>query len=296
MGWIQFQFTTNTEQQELLEDALLEAGASSITYVDGADQPILEPGLHETPLWDSLQLIALFDSSMDKTEILSATEQAYGQVLPEYEVELLQDKDWEREWMDDFKPMRFGDNLWICPSWCEPEDPDAVNVRLDPGLAFGTGTHPTTAMCLDVLDKFAAEIKDKRILDVGTGSGILAIAALLLGAEHVLGTDIDPQALTASRDNAERNGISADKFDLVLAGDEPSDQQYDIVLANILAGPLVELAPMLQRSLKPGGLLVLSGLLIEQQADILDAYEDTGFAGFHEQEPWLCLQGVKLSV
>ena len=293
MGWIQIQFTTQTEEQEPLEEALLEAGAVSITYVDAADQPILEPGLNETPLWDALQVMALFDSSVDTHEVLSVTEQIYGQPLPSYEVELLQDKDWEREWMDDFQPMQFGRRLWICPSWHEPEDANAVNVRLDPGLAFGTGTHPTTAMCLSVLD--GLDVQGKTILDYGCGSGILAISALLLGADSAVGTDIDPQALTASRDNATRNGIVEEKFELCLAGEESTDSQYDMVLANILAGPLVELAPLLSRFLKPGGTLLLSGLLSDQQAAVVDAYEQIAFQEYYKTEQWLCLQGVKIT-
>ena len=293
MGWIQIQFTTQAEEQETLEDALLDAGALSITYVDAADQPILEPGLNETPLWDAIQLLALFDSSINTQETLAMAEQAYGQPLPSYEVELLQDKEWEREWMEDFHPMQFGERLWICPTAHEPIDPDAVNVRLDPGLAFGTGTHPTTSMCLSALDKM--DVSDKTIIDVGCGSGILSIAALMLGAQSVVGTDIDPQALTASRDNAQRNNIDDKDFTLYLAGEEPSDGKYDIVLANILAGPLVELAPMLSRYLKPGGVILLSGLLVEQQSDVLDAYDEVGFREFYTQEPWLCLEGVKAS-
>jgi len=291
MGWIQIQFTTETEVQERLEDALLEAGAVSITYVDAADQPILEPGLNETPLWDSLQLLALFDSEVDTNEVLAMTEQSFGDQLPSYEIELLQDKEWEREWMEDFHPMQFGERLWICPTWHDPVDPEAVNVRLDPGLAFGTGTHPTTSMCLTALD--GIDVKDKTVLDVGCGSGVLAIAALLLGAKSAVGTDIDPQALAASRENATRNGIQEQDFTLYMAGEDPADQQYDIVLANILAGPLVELAPMLSSRLKPGGKLLLSGLLIEQQNDVLDAYEAIAFEEYHNDEPWLCLEGVK---
>ena len=293
MGWIQIQFTTQTEEQEVLEDALLAAGALSITYVDAADQPILEPGLNETPLWDSLLLLALFDSEVDTQEALATAEQCYGQPLPDYEVELLQDKEWEREWMDDFHPMQFGERLWICPSAHEPVDPNAVNVRLDPGLAFGTGTHPTTSMCLSALDKM--DFEGKEIIDVGCGSGILAIAALLLGAKSAVGTDIDPQAVAASRDNAQRNGIEDKDFTLFIAGEEPAEGKYDIVLANILVGPLVELAPMLSRYLKPGGTLLLSGLLVEQQSDVLDAYDEVGFQEFYTQEPWLCLEGIKRS-
>ena len=293
MAWLQVQFSTDSEQQQALEDALFTAGAVSVTYADAEDQAILEPGLHETPLWDALLLTALFDADSDSQLLLDAAEQAYGQPLPRYELELLQDRDWEREWMDDFEPIQFGDKLWICPSWHQPVDANAVNIRLDPGLAFGTGTHPTTAMCLRALN--GLDVQRRSLLDVGCGSGVLAIAGLLLGADTAVGTDIDPQAITASRENAERNGIEPARFALYLVGEEPIEQRYDIVIANILAGPLVEMAAQLSARLKPGCILLLSGLLSEQQGEILDAYTEIAFEHFYHEAQWLCLQGVKIS-
>jgi ribosomal protein L11 methyltransferase len=292
MSWLQIKFTTTIEQQESLEDALLAAGAVSITYQDAADQPILEPGLNETPLWQELLLIALLPADINSKETLAVVAEHFNSELPSHRVEILEDKDWVRQWMDSYQPLQFAQNLWICPSWKEPVDPNAVNILLDPGLAFGTGTHPTTAMCLRQLA--AMDLQGKTIIDYGTGSGILAIAALLLGAKSVVATDIDPQALSATKENAQRNGISAEQLSCYLAGEEPNEPA-DIVIANILAGPLVELAPSLSKLCVAGGELLLSGLLIEQQTAI-----ETGYPAFklhtrHTEQEWLCLYGNKLA-
>jgi ribosomal protein L11 methyltransferase len=183
-----------------------------------------------------------------------------------------------------------GKRLWICPSWCEAPDKNATNLLLDPGLAFGTGTHPTTAMCLKQLDKMLLD--NKSIIDYGCGSGILAIAALLLGAKHAIGIDIDPQALLASRDNAERNGITDEQFPVYLTSDQPKIQA-DIVVANILAGPLVELAPQLTDMSNNKGHIVLSGILKEQQKAIINAYSAFALEVVQEGD-WICLFGQKV--
>ncbi len=212
-----------------------------------------------------------------------------GGDLPEHHVEEIADQDWERSWMDNFQPMRFGRRLWIVPSWHAAPEPDAVNLLLDPGLAFGTGTHPTTALCLEWLD--GQELAGRQVLDFGCGSGILAIAALLLGAERAVGTDIDPQALEASRDNASRNGIEPARFPVYLPADLPQ-RQADVLVANILAGPLVSLAPQLTGLVRPGGLLALSGILAEQAEEVRAAYS----AHFDldptaEREGWIRISG-----
>jgi ribosomal protein L11 methyltransferase len=290
MSWLQISFTTTPEAQEALEDALLAAGALSITYQDAADQPILEPGLHETPLWDELTLMALFTADADVKACLQETAAILGTALPPHRYEILEDKDWIREWMDSYKPIRFADNLWICPSWCEPVDSTAVNILLDPGLAFGTGTHPTTALCLSEIA--AMDLQGKTVIDYGCGSGILAIAALLLGAKSAIAIDIDPQAISATRDNAERNGIAPERLQLFIAGEEPNEP-CDIMLANILAGPLAELAPQLEALCKPRAMIVLSGLLAEQQGLLSDAYSNFNIEKAPTQEQWLCLVGRK---
>lgn len=191
--------------------------------------------------------------------------------------------------MDDFKPMPFGQRLWIVPSWHDAPDPEAANLMLDPGLAFGTGTHPTTALCLEWLD--GQDVNGCQVIDYGCGSGILGLAALLLGAEHVIGVDTDPQALEASRDNARRNQVADDRLDLYLPADEP-DTRADIMLANILAQPLISLAPHLASLVKPGGRLVLSGILSNQARDVMAAYEPWFVMDEPEQrEEWIRLTG-----
>lgn len=287
MSWLQIRFYTTPDTQEALENALLHCGALSITYEDAADQPILEPGLDETPLWNELVLTALFTADVDVRQVLAATEQAFRKPLPSHKVEILEDKDWIREWMESYKPLQMGKRLWICPSWCEPPDPSATNLLLDPGLAFGTGTHPTTAMCLRQLD--GMDVSGKTVIDYGCGSGILGIAALLLGAKSAIGIDIDPQALVASRANTTRNNIAAERFPVFLPGRAPS-QSADIVLANILAGPLVELAAEISALVAPEGQLILSGILHEQQAAIRAAYPDF-LLEMTTQEEWACLSG-----
>jgi ribosomal protein L11 methyltransferase len=214
-----------------------------------------------------------------------------GTPLPEHLSELIEDQDWERSWMDNFQPMRFGQRLWIVPSWHAAPEPDAVNLLLDPGLAFGTGTHPTTALCLEWLD--AQTLQDCTVLDFGCGSGILAIAALLLGAGLAIGTDIDPQALEASRDNASRNGIEPARFPLYLPGELPG-VRADVLVANILAGPLVELAPRLAELLGPGGRLALSGILAEQAEAVRAAYsKDFMLEPTAEKDGWVRISGIR---
>ena len=297
MSWIQVRFhcaaAMPQPQQEALEDALLEVGAVSVTYQDAGDQPILEPGVNETPLWDELILSALFNADINVVATLILLEAVYGSELPSHKVEILEDKDWIREWMDSYKPMQFGSRLWICPSWCEVPDKNAVTIMLDPGLAFGTGTHATTAMCLQQLDQM--DVKGKTVIDYGCGSGILAIAALLLGAKSVVCVDTDPQALKTTLENAQRNGISEDRLQVYLPDEEPQ-HAVDLVLANILAGPLVELAPKLMSLTACGGELILSGLLNEQREVIVEAYGEIQFEVFKTENEWLCLQGRKKSL
>jgi ribosomal protein L11 methyltransferase len=205
MPWLQVRLAISPEQAETYEDAFLEVGAVSVTFMDAEDQPIFEPELNTTPLWSHTHLLALFEDGTDASSVFAHMELLTGGPLPEHHSEVIEDQDWERSWMDNFQPMRFGQRLWIVPSWHAAPEPEAVNLLLDPGLAFGTGTHPTTALCLEWLD--GQDLKDCNVLDFGCGSGILAIAALLLGAKEAVGTDIDVQALEASRDNAGRNNI-----------------------------------------------------------------------------------------
>ena len=271
---------------------MLATGAVAVTLEDNADQPLLEPGVGETPLWQQTRLTGLYPADTDMAAVLATfPEQALAQ--GRQRVEILEDKDWEREWMQHYRPMRFGSRLWVCPSWIEPPQPDAVNLMLDPGLAFGTGTHPTTELCLHQLDELSPT--GLTAVDYGCGSGILAVAALKLGAEKVLGVDNDPQALVASRDNAGRNGISQERLPLALPGEVRTDQwsgNSDLVIANILAGPLLELSDTLLHFLRPGGTMLLSGLLNTQADELCDHYRNRiTLSVSAEKDGWVCLRG-----
>ncbi|VAW63746.1 Ribosomal protein L11 methyltransferase [hydrothermal vent metagenome] len=285
MPWIQLTLQTDKIHSDKAEQALLDAGALSVTYRDAEDKPVLEPLPGETPLWENIILTGLFDADINTDALTQQITSQLGEqstlIYEEPKIEVLQDKNWIRAWMDDYKPMQFGSRLWVCPKHLPPPQPQAVNLMLDPGLAFGTGTHPTTALCLEWLD--AADISNKQVLDFGCGSGVLAIAALLLGGAHCDGTDIDPQAIISSRDNAEANQVSH-QLALYLPENrahEKTQQSYDLVLANILAGPLTELAEQLASYCKPGGDIVLSGILDTQAEVIIAAYS-----------PWFELQPV----
>lgn len=294
MPWLQLRLAITPEQAEPMEDLLLGLGAVSVTFMDAEDQPIFEPDLGTTPLWQHTHLLALFEADTERQPLLDLLQQLWQQPLPEYQFEDIADQDWERSWMDNFQPMRFGQRLWIVPSWHEAPDSQAVNLLLDPGLAFGTGTHPTTALCLEWLD--GQDVRGLNAIDFGCGSGILAIAALLLGAERVTGTDIDPQALEASRDNAQRNGIADERFPLYLPEAMPAEPA-DLLLANILAGPLVSLAPQLISLVRPGGRIALSGILAEQTEEILAAYRDAfELDPVAEKDGWIRVTGVRRGV
>ncbi|WP_444891436.1 50S ribosomal protein L11 methyltransferase [Microbulbifer sp. DLAB2-AA] len=292
MPWLQLRVDTDRAQADKIENALLFAGAVSVTLQDNADQPILEPGLGEVPLWDQTRVTGLFDAEVD-TAVTEAKAASYlCELLPNARWDQLEDKDWEREWMSHYKPIQCGDNLWICPSWCEPPQPEAVNLLLDPGLAFGTGTHPTTYLCLRWLAQ--EPLQDKSAIDFGCGSGILGIGALLLGAKCAMGTDIDPQALIASRDNAVRNGIDPQRFPVYLPEQMPQEAA-DLMLANILAGPLVELSNQLIALTKIGGRICLSGILASQAEQVKTAYSDQiDFDEDAEHEGWVRLSGTRI--
>ncbi|MDQ7072746.1 MAG: 50S ribosomal protein L11 methyltransferase [Gammaproteobacteria bacterium] len=268
MAWIQFIFASTPDVADHLSDLLSECGASAVTLQDNADQAIYEPEIGTTPLWASTNVIALFDATIDTATIINLLGTLLAPTaVPKYRIEAVEDKDWVREWMDNFKPISFGEKLWICPSWHTPPQANAINIMLDPGLAFGTGTHPTTALCLNWLDQ--ADLKGKTVIDYGCGSGILAIAAALLGAQKVIGVDTDPQALEATQANAKRNGVEIDTY---LPDDCPAIS-CDVLLANILAGPLQSLVERLATLCKPSASIVLSGILDEQAADVSQHYQ-----------------------
>ncbi len=292
--WQELHFTARKDQIEPLEDWLFARGALSVTLEDEADQPLLEPGPGETPLWDAVRLTALFAGHEDLTPLLGEVPPELCTQAPSVAVPVA-DREWTRVWEDQFHPLQMGERLWICPSWTPPPDPDAVNILLDPGLAFGTGTHPTTAMCLRALD--ADLPPGKRVVDYGCGSGILGIAAVRLGAAAVLGVDNDPQAITASRDNARRNEVPDTTFPVVLSQDNlvaTWQASANWVVANILAGPLVTLAPVLTSLMVPGGRLLLAGLLADQAEAVIEAYAPkVALSIADQQEEWVLLAGDK---
>ena len=292
MPWLQLKIISPRRYAESLEDSLLASGAASVTFEDNADQPILEPGLGETPLWDNVKITGLFEAQIDMAKTIATAEKKFGNKLPEYKWEQLEDKDWEREWMKNYHAIRCGERLWICPSWQQPPEPDKINLMLDPGLAFGTGTHPTTFMCMQWIDE--QDFKDMDVVDYGCGSGILGIATLLMGAKKVIGVDIDPQALLATTENAKRNNLSDDAMPVFLPKDCPTIQA-DIVLANILAGPLAELAPALNDMTKLGGKICLSGILAIQADTVKQAYAAWfDFDPVTTQEEWVRLTATKV--
>ena len=291
MPWLQLTLETTPDDAERIGDALSELGAGAVTMEDGADQPLYEPPPGATPLWSATRVIGLFEANTDMAALTARLAAKLElDTLPPWRVSPLEDKDWEREWMDRFQPMSFGDRLWICPSWCEPPHPEAINILLDPGLAFGTGTHPTTALCLQWLDQNAVPCPEA--IDYGCGSGILAVAAVKLGAAHVWAVDNDPQALIATRDNASKNGV-AEAINAVAPQRLPP-MRVKLLLANILAQPLLELAEKFAALVEPGGHIVLSGIL-QQQADEISRH----YAQWFDMEPaasreeWVRLSGVR---
>ena len=291
MPWMQLRIDASSSEAKALEQALFDAGALAVTLEDNADQPILEPGLGETPLWQDTRVTGLFDASVD-SQAISHHLIATGAVNKQLTIwHNLEDKDWEREWLTHYQPIHCGDKLWICPSGRDVDADGAIVVRLDPGLAFGTGTHPTTFMCLQWLAR--QELSGKTVIDYGCGSGILGIAALLLGAQHVTGIDIDPQALYATRENIRRNTLPEAAMPVYFPKDCP-DIQVDLVIANILAGPLVELAPTLLSLVRPGGSVCLSGILTEQADAVIAAYRNDAVINAHyQQDNWVCLTATK---
>ena len=295
MPWLQIRVHTTPEQVPALEDVLLECGALVVTFEDVHDDPVYEPELNTTPLWKHTKVTGLFeaDADVESSRPIIDSKALELNIELDIKIEILEDKDWVREWMDSYHPIQFGNRLWVCPSWREVPDPKAVTLMLDPGLAFGTGTHPTTALCLQWLDSI--DCQNKTIIDYGCGSGILGIAALLLGASNMIGIDIDPQAVQATQANAERNNIDPNRLEVKLPPYD-SDLQAEIVVANILAGPLAHLAPTIANLVALGGQLALSGILATQTQEVVDAYTPWfTIDSVVEQDEWVRIVGTKVA-
>ena len=295
MAWLTLSVQASAEYAEALSEALLAHGALSVDMLDAdADTPdeqaiFGEPGEPTSSVWQHNLINALFENDADVAGVLKACCDELGlAAIPEHKIETLEENDWVRITQAQFDPIRISDRLWIVPTWHEPTDPKAINIALDPGLAFGTGSHPTTRLCLRWLD---ANIKGgESVLDYGCGSGILAIAAMKLGAGSAIGVDVDAQAVVASRDNAEANHVSADFY----LPDGVTLAQYDVVVANILTNPLRALAPLLAGAAKTGGRIVLSGILAEQAEEVMRIYAQWfDLAPAVLEDGWCCLSGVK---
>jgi ribosomal protein L11 methyltransferase len=289
MPWLQVKVSTNPEHTQAVEDALTAAGAASVT-LEGADESlVLEPAPGETPLWGTTRVIGLFDGDTSRGAVLDALAGLGEEAAAEPVFEELPDQEWSRVWLQDWAPLRFGRHLWVAPHEATVDDPAATVIRLDPGLAFGTGTHATTALCLEWLTE--QELAGTQVLDFGCGSGVLAIAALRLGAARAHGIDIDPQAVEASATNADDNGVGERLTGAV--GDTPEGGPYDVILANVLAGPLIEVAPTLAACHRAGGRIALAGILSDQTQSVIEAYQHAGYevTVSAEREGWSLVTG-----
>jgi len=292
MPWLQLKINTNETNAEYFSDKLMASGAVSVTLQDAADQEIFEPPLGTTPLWSTTRIIGLFDANTNIDEIINSIQtkaKIDKNITAQFRVEQLEDKDWIRAWMDDFSPIQFAERLWLCPSWLEPPDSSATNILLDPGLAFGTGTHPTTSMCMSWLGNHT--LPDS-VIDYGCGSGILAVTAACLGTKSILAVDNDPQALIATRQNAEKNQISA-KIRTFYPKQVPITKT-SLLIANILAQPLIDLVPTFNELLCNNGQLVMSGILENQAKMLIEAYAPyIQIEIIDQQQEWVCLAGIK---
>lgn len=291
MEWRQFYMKLESLDAERVEQVLLTHGALAIALTDAGDSPILEPAPGKTPMWADTRVCALFSAETNFGQLRHELRETLQiDSLPDNHVETLADRAWEREWMKDFRPMQFGRQLWVCPTGMKVDAADATVIELDPGLAFGSGTHPTTALCLRWIAQ--QDLCGHRVLDLGCGSGILTIAALKLGAAHVHAVDIDLQAIAATRQNADRNGVGS----RVHTGVEvhAAKSTYDVVIANILAGTLIDLADRLAGVLNPGGSLLLSGILMHQAENVAGAYRNfIEFDAPADLEGWIRLSGTR---
>lgn len=290
MSWLQITLSATRVQVPRLVEALENSGALSVSIEGAQDEEIFQAALEPTALWSRNHVTGLFPQSTDMADVLRQVREHFGAPLPDHRIDTLPDAEWARVWMARYAPLHVGRNLWVCPTWCTPPDGNAINVFLDPGLAFGTGAHPTTALCLQWLSE--QMLTGLSVIDYGCGSGILAIAALKLGARDAYAVDVDPLALIATRQNGARNDV-ADRLTPIAPEALAPNAAADLVLANILAGPLITLAPRLCALVRPGGRILLTGVLNEQARDVRARYAP-GFAfEIRVREEWTLLAGTK---
>jgi ribosomal protein L11 methyltransferase len=295
MPWLQFILETTEEQAETCSEFLLEAGAEAVTFEDAKDNPLFEPAPNTTPLWHDTRVIGLFDANIDIEAIKTQLQQDLDPaIFASLKIDPLEDQDWVRTTLNNFQPMQFGEHLWVVPSSSEFSKKSSKDIELilDPGLAFGTGTHPTTRLCLEWLDK--NNVKDYLVLDYGCGSGILGIAALKLGANKVLAVDYDPQALQSTVNNSEKNGLTKQEIQTLLPYELLDTLQVDLILANILANPIIELAEKFATHLKKRGQIILSGILNSQADSVVERYK-LWFSNFEivQNEDWVLISAER---
>ena len=292
--WQQLKIQLHSEDASYFEQILFDSDAISISYLDAEDQPVFQEEPGSTPLWDNTFLLCLFNTKTDLGSLLNKL-RCNTKVLnnKSLNIELIEDQDWERSWMKDFEPIQFGEKLWICPSWLSPPEPNAVNIKLDPGLAFGTGNHATTSLCLRWLDQ--ADVRGSEVIDYGCGSGVLYIASALLGAVKVHSVDNDPQAISATIDNSRRNKVPGDVLTTYLPEAFPP-VHADILIANILERPLIDLSEKFAELVKKGGYITLSGLLEEQIPSLLSCYDRWfDMEAPQVEQGWVLLCGTRKS-
>ena len=292
--WQQLKIQLHSEDTSYFEQILFDSDAISISYLDAEDQPVFQEEPGSTPLWDNTFLLCLFNTKTDLGSLLNKL-RCNTKVLnnKSLNIELIEDQDWERSWMKGFEPIQFGEKLWICPSWLSPPEPNAVNIKLDPGLAFGTGNHATTSLCLRWLDQ--ADVRGSEVIDYGCGSGVLSIASALLGAVKVHSVDNDPQAISATIDNSRRNKVPGDVLTTYLPEAVPP-VHADILIANILERPLIDLSEKFAELVKKGGYITLSGLLEEQIPSLLSCYDRWfDMEAPQVEQGWVLLCGTRKS-
>lgn len=290
MSWLKLIVPADRETAPRIADAFMASGAISASIEAAEDTPVLQAALEEVPLWERNRVVGLFPEHTDVAETMRAVRAHTGVALPEPGIDLLPDTDWAFAWMAHYRPFEAAPGLWVCPTWVSPPRPEALTILLDPGLAFGTGEHPTTALCLEWL--LGQDLAGRTVLDYGCGSGILAIAALKRGAAAAVAVDVDPQALAVARENAMRNEV-ADRFRALLPEELPEHFAADVVVANILANALVALAPRLIAATRPGGRLALSGVLEEQADAVRAAYAPAFDLARRERSGWVLLAGAR---